>query len=136
MLNEAQKRSLSAALRIVEEYLREIEGMLASGDYTGILSERINDVSDGERAGILEKAALIREGIKIVAEKFNLDRRRTSISGEALARLASCWEILSDSTAGRLKRYGAVDKRVEKILDPQVDALIALLGEIERKLRK
>ncbi len=135
MLNEPQERSLSATFQIVEDRLREMEVAFESPDYIGILRERINDVPPEVRRAVLEKADLIKERIKTLSETLHLEKRRTETAGETLARLAYCWEILQDAKTRHLKRFGEPEAGLEEILDPQIDAIIELLAEIERLLR-
>jgi hypothetical protein len=103
MLNEAQERSLSATLQIVEDRLREMEVALKSVEYIGILREKINDVPPEVRPSVFQKADLIKERIKDLSEKLHLEKRRTATSSEILARPAYCWEILQDAKSKNLK---------------------------------
>ncbi len=130
MLNEAQERSLSATFQIVEDRLREMDVAFKSPDYIGILRERINDVPPEVRHAVLEKADLIRERIKILAETLHLEKRRTEIVGETLARLAYCWEILQDAKTKHLTRFGETAAGLGEIIDPQIDAIIERLLRI------
>ncbi len=134
MLNEAQKRSLSAIFQIVEDRLREMEIALTSAGYIGILREKINDVPPEVRPAVFEKSRLIRERITILADKLHLEKRRTATTSETLARLSYCWEILQDAKTKHLKRFGQPNAGLKEILDPQIDAIIDLLQEIERLL--
>jgi hypothetical protein len=136
MLNEAQERSLSATFQIIEDRLREMEVALKSEDFNGILRERINDIPPEVRPVVFEKADLIRERIKVLSEKLHLEKRRTEITIETLAKLAYCWEILQDAKTKHLKRFGDTAAGLQKILDPQIDAIIDLLQEIEHLLQR
>ncbi len=57
------------------------------------------------------------------------------MSSETVARLAYCWEILEDAKTKHLKRFGDTAVGLDEFLDPQIDAIIELLAEIERLLR-
>ena len=135
MLNEAQERSLSATFQIVEDRLREMEVALKGADYIGILREKINDVPPEVRSAVLQKADLIKERIKVLSEILHLQKRRTETTSETIARLAYCWEILQEAKTKHLKRFGEPEAGLEEIIDPQIDAIIDLLMEIERLLR-
>jgi hypothetical protein len=135
MLNEAQERSLSATFQLVEDRLREMEVALKSADYIGILRDKINDVSPEVRPALFRKADLIKERIKVLSEKLQLNKRRTETTSETLAGLAYCWEILQDAKTIHLKRFGETEAGLEKILDPKIDEIVALLLEIERLFR-
>jgi hypothetical protein len=135
MLNEAQERSLSVTFQIVEDRLTEMEVALKSADYIGILREKINDIPPEVRPAVFQKADLIKERIKVLSEKLHLEKRRTETSNETLARLVYCWEILQDAKTKQLKRFGEPEAGLEEILDPQIDAIVDLLLEIEHLLR-
>jgi uncharacterized protein YaaW (UPF0174 family) len=133
MLNEYQQRALMVTLMSIEKELFEIEQMLKMEDYNGILYDTRNDITDGK--AMLSIISLAREEILKVAEQFSLQKADKKVNQQISAKLSYCWEILEDSRAKKLKRYGEVHEGVEKILDPRIDALIDLLGEMERKLR-
>jgi hypothetical protein len=135
MLNEAQERSLSVTLRIVEDRLRDIEQYIDAGDYIGILKEVKNDVPAAAKDLIHEKAALMRDRIRQLAERFSLGKERTEASRLSLARLSYCWEILEDAKSKRLKRFGDVHDGLADILDPELEAIINLLLDMEQLLR-
>ena len=123
MLNEAQERSLSVTLRIVEDRLREIEQFIDAGDYMGILTEIKNDVPALAKDEIHEKAAQTRKKIKHLAVLFNLEKERTEASTQAFARLSYCWEILEDARSKRLKRFGDVHEGLPGVEEPLVDVV-------------
>ncbi len=118
MLNEAQERSLSVTLRIVEDRLREIEQMIEAGDYKGVLKEIKNDVPPKMKDKIREKSSLVRNRIKMLTERFDLVKEPGVTSRLALSRLSYCWEILQDARSQKLKRFGSVAEGLGDVLDP------------------
>ncbi len=135
MLNEAQERSLSVTLRIVEDRLREIDQLIDADDYEGILKKVENDVPVEAKESIHEKSLLIREKIKKLDERFSLVKEHNETSRLSLARLSYCWEILEDAKTKHLKRFGGVHEGLADILDPEIEAIINLILKIERILR-
>lgn len=133
MLNEYQQRALMVTLMSIEKELFEIEQMLKMKDYNGILYDARNDITDGK--AMLSMISRAREEILKVAEQFSLQKADKKASQQISAKLAHCWEILEDSRAKKLKSYGSVEEGLEKILDPRIDVLIDLLGEMGRMLR-
>ncbi len=135
MLNEYQRRGLSITLRIVEESLTDIEHILNSGNITGVLYEVRYNIPSAVKDEVLRKASLIRDRLKIMAERFDLEKEYTDASREALGKLPYCWEILEDAKAMRLKRYGEVAEGLGDVLDPQLNIIIDLILEMEHLLR-
>ncbi len=133
MLNEYQQRALTVTLMSIEKELFEIEQMLKMKDYNGILYDIRNDISD--KKAMRSMIFLVREEILKVSEQFSVQKADRKASQQISAKLSYCWDILEDSRTKKLKRYGAVEEGLEKILDPRIDALTDLLGEMERKLR-
>lgn len=132
MLNEYQHRSLIVTLMSVEKMLFEIEQTLKTEDYAGIVYDMKNDISDGE--SILSMISLARNKILVIVEQFSLQKTNKTASQQISVKLSYCWEILEDTRAKKMKKYGSIDEGIEKILDPQIDALVDLIGEMERKL--
>jgi hypothetical protein len=133
MLNEYQQRALRVTLMSIEKDLFEIEQMLKTEDYRGILYAMKNDVLDGE--AMLSIISLAREEIRAIAKHFSLQKKDITTSRQISAKLAHCWEILEDSRAKKLKSYGSIEEGLEKMLDPRIEVLIDLLAGMGRKLR-
>jgi hypothetical protein len=74
MLNEAQHRSLSVALRFVEEATKEIEHLLTKNGEEGILYAIHDDWTQNQRetlrAGVNAVLAIVRD----LADRFHLTR--------------------------------------------------------------
>jgi len=135
MLNEYQRRSLKITLSIVEKSLRDIEKILNENDHSGVLYTFSNNIPPTAK----EKASLLisktYEGIRNVAERFNLGKEFKYANTEAFAKLPHCWEMLEDSKAGKLRRYGAVTTGLEEALDPHLNIIIDYILKIEHLLR-
>lgn len=124
-LNDAQRRRVSITLGYLEKTLLEIERALEQGDYPGILFDLRNDVPSAVREEILATSAVVREHIRVLAERFGLQRMENKMSKQVASSLVYCWETLVDSTSKGLKGYGAVSEGLGDSLDPELDAIIA-----------
>ncbi|MBW7940846.1 MAG: hypothetical protein H3C64_00240 [Candidatus Kuenenia stuttgartiensis] len=51
-----------------------------------------------------------------------------------LRKMSSCWCILEDAKARKLKRYGVVANELEDVLDPHLNGIIDLIFDMERLL--
>jgi len=134
MLNDYQRRGLSITLRIVEESVEYIEQILKNDGYSGVLYEMRYDIPGEIRNEISNRIPLAKAEIEKIADKFHLDKRIGWASNAAYGKLPYCWEILENSRAKRLKRYGDISSGLGKELDPHLDAIIKILLEMERIL--
>lgn len=124
-LNEPQRRRVSITLGYLEKTLVEIERALEQGDYQGILFDLRNDVPPAVREELIAAAAVVREHIAVLAERFDLQRMENELAKQVASSLVYCWETLVGSTSKGLKGYGVVSEGLGDALDPELDAIIA-----------
>jgi len=136
ILNEPQRRGLSATFRILEEMMHEIETMITSDRFKGNLIEIDNDVSPGAREESVKRIKLVREKVSRLSKQFSLEMKQTKSSSQILADLSYCWEILEGSKAKKLRGYGEVAEGLEEVLDPQINTIIDLITEMENILKR
>lgn len=131
MLKEAQKRKVSITLQHMEKSLLEIEQRLKSDDYVGILYESRNDVPLQIGEDLLKKIVFIKEKMRKVSERFALEKEIERQSSEIFGEVSILWVSLEEIKAKRLKAYGEVDEGLEELLDPDIDAMIHDIFEME-----
>jgi hypothetical protein len=136
MLNEYQRRGLSTTFRILEEMMYEIETIITTEGYRGILIAMRNDVSPQAMEEIVKKIRLIREKVSSLSKQFALEAKEIKSSNRILAELSYCWETLEGSKAKKLRGYGEVAKGLEKVLDPQIETIIQLITDMENILKR
>ncbi|MBM4140780.1 MAG: hypothetical protein FJ242_04685 [Nitrospira sp.] len=136
LLNEYQRRGLSSTFRILEEMMCEIETLINSDGFRGNLIVTENDILLQSREEIVKKIQLVREKVSHLSKQFALEMKQAKLSSQILADLSYCWETLEGSKAKRLRGYGEVEEGLEKVLDPQIDAIINLITEMENILKK
>jgi len=135
VLNKSQIRGLSITLRIVEESLAEIELILNKCDDVTILYERRCDIPEEVKEEVLRKVFSAKNRIRIIAERFGLEKKFIEASREAYGKLPYCWKIIEDAKAKKLRRYGDVATGMEEALDPDLNIIITLILDIEHLLR-
>jgi hypothetical protein len=133
MLNDAQKRSLSTTLRVLEEMLNEAEWILTMGGYSRIMYEVTHDSAPSAKDKVLETMSHIKEKIKSLAEQFDLEHKVQQANRKVSANLLYCWEILEGAKTDRLRGYGKIEDGLKELLDPQLDSLIELIRELIRE---
>ena len=136
MMNEFQRRGVTAVLRTVEEHLRSIEAMLDQEDYPGILYEWKNDLPDDAKPLLSARIRNIREAVELAAGRFALEKRERRASDDAFGKLPYCWQILEEAKASRLVRYGNVAEGLDRELDPLIETIITLVLEMESVLQR
>jgi len=136
MLNEFQKRGVTAVLRIVEEHMRRIEGMLDEKEYAGILYEWKNDLPDNAKHLLSERIRNVRVAIEQAGNRFSLEKQDRRASDDAFGKLPYCWQILEEAKAARLVRYGEVAEGLDRELDPLIEMIITLVLEMESILQR
>ena len=134
MLNKDQKRGLTIALRIVEENMQYVEQIFNNGTYDGILYDIKCNIDEGVKGELFKRVSLIKDHIKALSKKFALEKELREPAKEILGKLTSCWSILEEAKARKLKRYGAVARELEDVLDPNLNGIIDLMFDIERLL--
>jgi len=132
LLNASQKNSLSMTLSVLEEMLYEIEKNISCGAYCWIMHEMNDDLPAPVKKEIVRKIAVIRERIKVMMEEFDLRKRKRKASGDIMGKLSYAWEMLEGTKARYLRGYGAVAEGLTERLDPQLNAIIALMNEIQK----
>ncbi len=134
MLNDSQRISLKIALRLVDEQMKRIEAILENPREVGVMYEFHDDLSPAMRELLPVKVATARAILKDVKDRFSLSPEIIMASREAFKSLPYLWQVLQESTAARLRRYGEVDPRVGPALDPELKKLELLLMEMEEIL--
>ncbi|MDA8157234.1 MAG: hypothetical protein M0Z52_12420 [Actinomycetota bacterium] len=132
MLNDSQKRKVSITMSALEEDLIEIEGLLRSEDYIGMLYELGNDIPLPMRRELLYKIASIKRDIKNIAEQFGLYKQPKKLSSRISWGASVLWASIAEIKAGNLKGYGGIAEGLEEALDPALETICEELIEIQR----
>lgn len=130
LLNEAQKRSLSTSLRLLEERIHFIELLLSHGSYHGILFNLEVDLNNGKIKELQTLLLKIRNDLKEFKRCFDLKEKTLTLNSVLNSTATYFWTVLEDERPKKLKRYGRVHSSLSKILSPLLDELIANLIEL------
>lgn len=135
LLNDAQKRSLSVALRMIEETLDKAETLIERGYYRGITYESVCTVNPQTRHELTNIFQQIRELLGELMCLFDLEPEQRDAARQIYADLFYSWEVAEGVKTNMLKRYGTVASGVAQILDPRLDRLIELVRTAGAKLQ-
>lgn len=114
-LNANQRRSLSVTLRVVENALVTVEGLLRCPP-TGALTRATDPVGPEVEPRLREALADLQADVLALAHLVNVAPGELPVRGRAAALLISAWEAVCDSHPSRLRAYGAVDEDVNQAL--------------------
>jgi hypothetical protein len=125
---------MSVTLRSLEEDLHDMERLLRSEDYIGIVYEMDNDIPAPAKNAYIRKIAQVRDRIRSLAERFDLEREQKSLIRQLSARLTYDWTTIEEIKTRHLRGYGTTAEGLKETLDPELDAIIGLIQEMERLL--
>ena len=131
LLNSSQQRALAITLRLVEEHLAAISGIVER-DVEGLLYRRARPrltIRQVERIDRLLAEA--RSSIGATAGTFALRREERGAAGEIRALLAMSWQSLGEIDARGMRAYGDTDPALGQRLDLCVQHLMDLALELE-----
>ena len=130
LFNEYQLRRVRIVLARFEEDLRMALDWLEGEHVEGYLYRRklvlTPELQDQARQSILKGL----EEIRRLAEMLDFEPKVENASRELMGRLNIDWESLSDIHARSLRVYGAVDPRLNDILDGSADRMSQISLEL------
>lgn len=97
LLNDAQKRSLLVALRVIEEALEKAENLMEQGYHLGITYESLSTVSLQTRQTLTSIFQQIRELMGHLMRLLGLEPERRDIARQIYADLFYSWEVAGGS---------------------------------------
>lgn len=127
LLNPYQKNALRISLVLVEKGVFELDRVLSSGNHHGILFEIQDDLAEEAKAGIRQLIHEIREILREMKDRFQLDLEIDRNSRAIFGKAPLLWEIVTNTDAGRLRGYGEIDPSLKDLLDPSIERLSQLL---------
>ncbi len=130
-LNRSQARAVEVALRLLEERLSTIQGILDRGD-RGVLYDRPRlSLAAERRAHVDGLLAEVNAAIASISDSLQLERNQRDPAREVLGLLNVSWEGLAEIGSRRLRAYGRVDSSLLETLDPALDRIMQLLSTLE-----
>jgi len=133
MLNLNQKRSLGITLGIVEDELKRLKGILQGEEGKSLFSYIEDDLTPEKKKLILEKINLLTEHMTSLKALFDLRHSQKELVMSAMVEAMAIYLTvqLEDAHAHKLRGYGEVHPGLKDSLDPKLDEMIALLGQMK-----
>ena len=135
LLNEYQRNSLTAVLRLHEQQLRRAQEWLQQPPASGILYRRVLHLSAEQRQLALEHIAKMLALVDKMARGFALEPEEEDLGASIAADMVVSWANLLDVRSDKLRGYGTVDPRLGPSLDPYVLRLAELALKLASMLR-
>lgn len=131
LLNENQRRALSARLAMLDRFFSDIEQLLNGDGQRGEMFEVINDLTDDQKEKVLSLLDDGRREIRASRHQFNLEVKREYVHRMIAGHLSIFWTILEDSRAAKLEGFGEVAPGLTAELDSKVDSLIRVVNSLK-----
>jgi hypothetical protein len=131
VLNAQQKSAVEVTLRVLEETVRDLKRRVREPPENALLT-RIVPIPVGDRSRLEGVLDGILEEVDIVVREFDLQARDEEIRGRIAGYMSQSWSAMHEVLSGRLNRFGEVDPRVGRKLDPHLRRLIRLTLEAVR----
>jgi len=128
-LQDNHRRSVSAAIYMIEKIIRDLEKELRP-DEEGVLLKIIHDINTTDLQHYEKVLLPIKSHIRYLAEKYGLNPHEVLISRLVNAKKTGMWEILCDTNSKRMKGYGDFPEEFARELDSDIDTLLNLIAEI------
>lgn len=130
LINDAQRRSLSVSLQLLEEELFFIQLLADHGTHHGHLLSMEIDVNAEQRRRLHQEIKKVLLHIQHLKEAFELETKSEKLSKRVMSVESYYWSVLCDQKSGKLKRYGDISEGLPGILDPTLDQIMGVLRKM------
>jgi len=128
LLGENHRLAVSVVIRGTE---RACECVLEMLERRGtLMNELREDIAPEEQAGLRELAGELKEEIRKLGEKIELEKNQTSRRRTIAALLSAALIDLQETEDSGLRGYGELSPQAKKTLYESIDRMTALLEEM------
>ena len=131
LLNENQRRALSARLAMLDRFFYDVEQLLICDAPRGEMFEVINDLTEDQKENVLSLLNEGRREIHASRRRFNLEAKREYLHRMMAGHLSIFWTILEDCRAAKLGGFGEVSPGLNAELDPKIESLIRIVNSLK-----
>jgi len=129
-LSENHRRSISAAILMIEKLILEIETLLVH-PAIGSMYNVVEDIDSREESGeTIRQLGEIKAFISLLKEKYQLTPDTTRLRWFIEVRKTKIWEILGNIRSGKMKRYGAFPAEYVSEFDQDMKKLQTLTEKL------
>jgi len=127
LLNDSQRRAVSASLYVVERTVEQIERLLTS-PAVGLTSRLADDLSADECHAIQTACGRVRTALSVACRRLNSETAARSRRAEIRGEVATLWAMLEDTKSPALRGYGPLTREASAVVDE-------VLEEISKELQ-
>lgn len=131
LLNEHQRRALSARLTMLDRFLYDVEQLLSGSSPRGEMFEVINDLTEEQQERALSLVNEARNELSSARGQLNLTVKREYVHRWLSGHLSIFWTMLEDSRAAKLGGFGDVSPALQVELDPKIENLISIINSLK-----
>jgi len=131
-LSENHRRAISTAALLLDEMLCEFEEYARGRERHSVLYGERNRLSSGQRKRLLREIEQAREILSEVTDVLELKGKEEDVRQKIWAAASSFWEVLVETEAKHLRRYGQMPPGLGDYLDPRMETLIQHLRKMSR----
>jgi len=128
VLNPYQRTALEVEMRSLELMLRGILRSMQSPPENGLLT-RVQPVPSYQREQLTRLIPALLAEIEAVVREFALQPQELELGRQISAEMSGAWSDLNEVLVAKLKRYGRVDPRLRRTLDPHIRNMIRMALE-------
>jgi len=130
-LNNAQKRTVSVTMKLVDQALNRCERLLKQGGEQGLLYTIEDHLSAPQKDELLRCNQEMRHILQRLHAQFQFTRHVSTVRQQMGGELSYLWTILEECSSHRLRGYGPVAESLKTDLDPLLVPLIILIQAME-----
>lgn len=131
LLNDNQRRALSARLAMLDRFFYDVEQLLICDPPRGEMFEVINDLTEYQKENVLSLLNEGRREIHASRHQLNLVAKREYVRRMMAGHLSIFWTILEDCRAAKLRGFGEVSPGLTAELDPKIESLISIVNSLK-----
>jgi len=128
-LKPNHKRALFSTLFLMEKLAEEMEELFNTQRSTPT-RELVIDLTDEKRKSLLENINILKEEIKHLMQKYELNKQQLSESNFVNARKTKAWEMLHNSKSKSLNAFGKFPEDLVDEYDGDINRLLDMVNNL------
>lgn len=131
-LGPNHRRGIQAALAHLDRLLCRVEQVAGGAEQHSVFYTEHNHLSPADRACLSKEIESIRRLLRRLKRDLGLEGEPADLAREIWGQAAAVWEVLVETEAGYLERYGATPPGLADYLDPLIETVIRHVSRISR----
>jgi len=129
-LSENHQRAITISLAMLDERLLEFEQIAQGREERSVFIKEVNRLSVSQRKKLLAEIERMRGILRELKDALELETKVEDLAKRIWGSSTAFWEVLVETEAKYLRRYGDVPDWLGEYLDPKIEALIEGLSAL------